>query len=324
MQRNEMDDAGRCGMALTRRRTLGAAGATLATLAGCLTDDGSDTREYSLSIDRIERSPVEHALYEPDDSPLFGDPAETALSNVLPDGRHTTYGYKPVPNDGYVEYEGSYFQLIYVVTGRQQMERQLVRVETVPEEQVPEDAILVDSLERPSARIIKILHSDSQSGGGSSTAELLRDDGYVLRRPSERESRLARGELDGRVVTMTDSGAWAYRVDVTTETITETAHTVMATEVATSQSEFREVVFGSRIDAELTPAELPADAREILDEAIAGGTYTEEAPKTAAFETLLAALGLGAVDTAANGKLLWYDDELYRYGLYSNTTEDGS
>jgi hypothetical protein len=101
-------------MVLTRRRALHAAGATaFSTLAGCLTDDRSDSRsavqEYSLDIDRIEQTPVEYALYEPDDSPLFGDPAETALANVLPDGRHTTYGYQPVPNDGYVVYEGSYY-----------------------------------------------------------------------------------------------------------------------------------------------------------------------------------------------------------------------
>ncbi|MFD1643645.1 hypothetical protein [Halohasta litorea] len=319
-----MDDAARFGTALTRRRTLHAAGATaFATLAGCLTNDRSGSRsavqEYSLDINRIERTPVEYALYEPDDNPLFGDPAETALANVLPDGRHTTYGYQPVPNDGYIKYKESYYQLKYVVTGRQQMERQLVRVDTVPQEQVSDDAILVETLERPSARIIKLLHSYTQSGGGSSTAELLRDDGYVLRRPSERESRLASGELDGQVITMTDSGAWAYRVDVTTEQLTETAHTAFAVEVAGSQSEFREVVFGSRIDAELDPDELTADAREILEGAIAGEPYTEEVPLTASFETLLEALGLSAVDTAANRKLLWYDDELYRYDLYINT-----
>jgi len=312
-------------MTPTRRRTLQATGtAALMTLAGCLTDNRSNsqgsTEEYTLDIDRIESSPVEYALYAPDDSPLFGEPAQTALEDILPEGRHTTYGYEPLPDDGYVEYEGSYYQIKYVVTGRQQMERQLVRVDTVPQEQVSDDAILVETLERPSARVVKLLHSYSVSGGESGSAELLRDDGYVLRRPSERESQLATEELDGQVVTMTESGAWAYRVQVTTETITETAHTAVAVEVASSRSDFREVVFGSRIDAELSPDELPAEPREILEQGIAGETYTEETPITEAFDTLLDLLGLGTVETGVNGKLLWYDDEFYRYGLYINDT----
>jgi len=295
----------------------------LTTLAGCLTDNNSGsqgaTEEYTLNIDRIESSPVEYALYEPDDSPLFGGPAQTVLETILPEGRHTTYGYEPLPTNAYVEYEGSYYQTKYVVTGRQQMERQVVRVDTVPQEQVSEDAVLVETLERPSARIIKILHSYTVSGGESGTAELLQDDGYVLRRPSERDSRLASDELDGQVVTMTDSGAWAYRVDVTTEQLTETAHTAFAVEVASSQSDFREVVFGSRIDAELSPDELPAEPQEILEQAIAEETYTEEDPITDPFERLLDFLGLGRVDKAENSKQLWYDDEFYRYGLYINT-----
>jgi hypothetical protein len=295
----------------------------LTTLTGCLNDTnfGSQgtTKEYTLDIDRIESSPVEYALYEPDNSSLFGGPAQTALENILPEGRHTTYGFEPLPTDAYVEYEGSYYQTKYVVTGRQQIERQIVRVETVPQEQVPDDSILVETLDRPSARIIKILHSYTVSGGESGTAELLRDDGYVLRWPSERESRLASGELNEQVVTMTDSGAWAYRVDITTEQLTETAHTAFAVEVASSQSDFRKVVFGSRIDTELSPDALPAEPQEILEQAIAEETYTEEAPITEAFERLLDLLGLGAVDTAENGKQLWYNDEFYRYGLYINT-----
>jgi hypothetical protein len=118
---------------------------------------------------------------------------------------------------------------------------------------------------------------------------------------------------------MTDSGAWAYRINVTTEQLTETAHTALAVEVASSQSEFREVVFGSRIDADLSPGELPAEPQEILEQAVAKGTYSEESPISGAFDRLLDFLGLGTVDTAENGKQLWYDDEFYRYGLYVNT-----
>jgi len=219
-----------------------------------------------------------------------------------------------------VAHEDSYYQMKHVVTGRTRMDRQLVRVDPVPKEQVPDDAVLIDTLEQPSARTLEILHSYTQTDGQTSTAELLRGDAYVLRRPAERESRLATGNLDGQVVTMTESGTWAYRVRVTRRQIVETAYTALAVEVADSRAQFREAVFGSRIDTELTSAALPTEAQEILDRAIARETYTETAPLSDSFDTVLEALGLGAVDTAVNGKLLWYDEEFYRYALYVNPT----
>jgi hypothetical protein len=308
-------------MVLTRRRILQTGGATtLTAVAGCTTEPllGSNDKpsEYTLTVDSIDVSPVEHALYEPDDGPLFGAPARSALNNVLPDGRHTTYGYRPLPSDAYVEYEDSYYQTKHVVTGRAEKDRQLVRVDPVPEEQMPEDTVLIDTLERPSARTLKILHSYTQADGETRTAELLRGDAYVLRRPAELVSRLGNGYLDGRIVTMTESGTWAYRVRVSREEIAETAYTALAIPVADSRAQFRDVVFGSRIDTELTPAALPKRARDILDQAIEGETYTETAPISEPFDTALEALGLGAVDTGVNDKRLWYDEEFYRYGLY--------
>jgi len=308
-------------MAPTRRRALQFVGSTtLTAVAGCSAADpfGDDDAapEYTLTVDSVDASPVEHALYEPDDDALFGDPARAALDAILPDGRYTTYGYEPLPNDAYVTHEGTYYQLATVVTGRRAMDRTLVRLDPVPDEQVPEDAVLIDSLNRPSARALKILHSYTRTDGETSTADLLRGDAYVLRRPAERESRLATGELDGRVVTMTEGGAWAYRVRVARERIVETAQTALAIEVADSREGFREVVFGSRIDAELAPESLSAAVRDRLDRAIARETYAETAPLSEPFDILLDRLGLGAVDTASTGNRMWYDGRLYRYALY--------
>jgi len=176
--------------------------------------------------------------------------------------------------------------------------------------------VLIDALPQPSARALKILHTYAQTDGETSTADLLRGDAYVLRRPAERTGRLGAGELDGRVVTMTEEGTWAYRVRVDREPVVETAYTTLAVGVADSREQFREVVFGSRIDAELTPAGLSAAVRDRLDRAIARGRYAETTPLSAPFDTLLQRLGLGAVDGAATGKLLWYDGALYRYALY--------
>lgn len=305
-------------MVPTRRRVLRIGGAaTVTALAGCSTDAllGSDdsAAEYTLTVAPIDASPTEHALYTPDDEALFGAPARSALDAILPDGQFTTYGYRSLPSDAYVAYQDSYYQTKTVVTGRQEMTRQLARVQRVPEEDVPDDAVLVDTLERPSARTLKILHDHAQGGG---SGELLRGDAYVLRRPAERESRLATGDLADRVVTMTEDGTWAYRVRISRERVVETAHTAVAIEIADTPAEFRSVVFASRIDAELAPMGLPNGARELLDRAIARGDHTETAPVSEPFETVLDRLGLAAVERGANGRLLWYDDELYRYGLY--------
>jgi len=131
------------------------------------------------------------------------------------------------------------------------------------------------------------------SGGESGTAELLRDDGYVLRWPSERESRLASGELNEQVVTMTDSGAWAYRVDITTEQLTETAHTAFAVgwQAPRATSARLSSALGSIRNS--LQMRCQQNHKEILEQAIAEETYTEEAPITEAFERLLDLLGLG-------------------------------
>lgn len=310
----------------SRREALRAVGTTaLVGLAGCATngvlDSEQESRAYTLNVESIDIPPVEDARYEADTDGLFGRSAQNALADVLPDGRHTTYGFRPVPDDAYVEHDGTYFQLATVVTGRKEMERTLVRVDPVARDDVPADALLVEGLDRPVARVVKILHANTQSGGRTGGSTLLRGDAYVVRRPAEREGRLGSGALDGRVVTMTDSGAFAYRLAVTRERITETAYTTLAVEVASSREQFREVVFGSRIDAELAPADLSPDTRECLTSAISRDEYSETEPLSDGYVALLSALGLRGVDAAVNGKRLWYDGEYYRYGLYVNDAQ---
>jgi hypothetical protein len=127
-------------MVSTRRRFLRTTGAaSLAALAGCSRSvfSGSDpeTTEYVLSVDRIDAAPTAHARYSPSDDELFGVPARAALDDILLDGRHTTYGNRPLPGDAYVEHGGSYYQTTYVVTGRERLERTIDRgpvAETVP------------------------------------------------------------------------------------------------------------------------------------------------------------------------------------------------
>ena len=312
-------------MSPSRRRLLQAtAPAILAGLAGCTSDgfgNSDQSTEYTLSIDTVAASPAEHALYEPSDNPLFGDPARAALADIIPEGTHRTYGYTPLPEDGYVAGEGRYFQIKTAITGRQEMDRTLVRVEELDDDAVGgsdesgEAAIHVDSLDRPSARVLKILHTNSTTDGTGASAELLRGDAYVLRRPAERESEVATGEFDGQIVSMTKDGGFPYRVSVSTDSISETEYTTQAIPVADSEAAFREVVFAAEIDAELNGESVSAGAGDLLDRTL-GREHTELTPLSTAFERMLAALGLAGVDESVNGRLLWYDNSLYRYGLY--------
>ena len=323
-------------MSPSRRRLLQATTpAVLAGLAGCTSGGFSNSdqpTDYTLSIDSVDASPTEHALYEPSDDPLFGDPARAALAAIIPDGTHRTYGFTPLPEDSYVAGEERYFQIDSAVTGRQERDRTLVRVESLDNDAVGEsngedsgegtgaEAIHVDSLNRPSARVIKILHSNSATRGAGASSDLLRDDAYVLRRPAERDSRLATGDLDGQVITMTEDGGFPYRVSVTTESIRETEYTTQAIPVADSEAAFREVVFAAEIDAELDDGSLSTAARDLLDRAI-GGEYAESTPLSTEYEAVLAALGVATADESLNGRLLWYDGQLYRYRLYIDQPE---
>ncbi|QHS17700.1 hypothetical protein GWK26_11410 [haloarchaeon 3A1-DGR] len=363
-------------MPQTRRRVLQLVGATTtAALAGCSMpeafDSESTTTEYTLHVDRISTTPIEHALYEPDDSPLFGDPARTAIAAILPEGRHLTLGYTPLPADAYLRHEetDTYHQVKRVVTGRRRRERTLVRLtpvsnadsgspgtdagsgsgaETEADEvgtdvesdedgtdvesdedgtdvesdedgtdvESDEDPLVIETLDRPDERVLTILYSHHVTDGAGASSELLRGDAYVLRRPAERNGRLAAGDLDGRTVAIDAESSRTYRVDLRTETIREPEHVVTAVRVADSPAAFREVVLETRVDAEIDRGRLPADAADLLDRAISRDEYTETAPRSDAFRTLLSALGLERIESSVNGRLLWDGQSLYRYALY--------
>ncbi len=297
----------------TRRQALQAVGAsTLAALAGCAGLGRDPAPTYDLLFRSVDASPVEHALYEPPDDSLFGPPARRALAAILPTGRHTTYGYEPLPADAYVTHDGRYYQTIHTVTGRRTIGRTLVRATSVAESDVTADAVPVDRLSRPARRVCTILYNDMLHVEPRSG--LLRGDAYVLRLPAERASELATGALDGRVVTIADSDSRAYRIETTRERIVEPANTVLAVEVADSREEFREVVFAARIDTTLEPSELSEPARTLLERAIREHSHTETAPLSDGFERLLA--DLGAEESSDQWQWLYYDDQLYEYALW--------
>lgn len=302
---------------VSRRQSLQLAGsAAVAALAGCSTDaSGADAEPaHFLHVDRIATDPVWWALYDPPADDLFGGPARDALDAVLPTGRYTTAGYVALPEGKYVDHEGRYYRTEQFVSGRTDAERPVVRVER-DEDAVPEDALSIDALEQPSTRPLKILHSHAVSDGESGASDLLRGDGYVMTRPAELDSRLGAGDIDGRVVTMTDEGRLAYRIDVRRERVTLTEHTALAVEVAASEAAFREVVLASGVDVDLGVVDLSEAARGVLDDAVGRAAYRETGDPSAAFESLLDALGF-EVGESETGRIVWYGDSVFRASYY--------
>jgi len=308
----------------SRRRLLHAFGsAGTAAFAGCNGRFGgsSPAREYALDVDRIDASLVAFALYEPGDDPVFGRPARTALDEILPTGTHTTYGYESLPEDVYVRHDGSYYVTQVVVTGRKAVTRRAVELTRVDEDETDEtaDAVQVESLPQADARVLKILHSYEWTDGRGSVSDLVDDGRYVLRRPAEANGRLAT-DLDGRLVAMDEIAT--YRVDVAEVTLTEPAYTARAVEVATSRDGFAAVAAATRVDCHLGSSDLSASERDLLEQAVARDVYRETEPLSGPFVALLDALGLESVEDGKTGQVLRYDEELFRYGLYVNETDD--
>lgn len=309
-------------MVPTRRDTLRVAGAAgIAGLAGCsrLVSSQEPASTYSLDVDRIRQPLIEYALDEPRGDGLFAETEQEAYDAILPTGRCSTYGYTPIAEDQYLRHDGRFYQTKVVVTGEERMERTLVRV-TPLEENVPDDATLIEWLPQASSRVFKILHSNAVSNGESGAADLLHGDAYVLRRPPEVNGPIP-AELDGAVVKMDPEGNWAYRVHTTTAELYEPEYTALAVQVAASEAEFDRVVFGAVVDQRLAAADLTEDEQELLEQAIERDVYRETTPLSDAYRGVLGALGLDDVTTASNGHVLWYADAPHRYGLYVNEAE---
>lgn len=307
-------------MTQSRRRFCQAVGvSTLAGFAGCTTTESllgdDDPETYQLELDPFGKPLVESTLYEPSSNEPFAEPAETALEAVLPDGEHTTYGFKPVPDEAYVEHDGQYFQLTYVISGRREIERDIISVEPIEaESELPDEPPQPDEFSQSTERVLTVLHVSQAGGADSPLADELDNGRYVLRRPAEREGQLATGELDETVFSMTDGTAFAYRIHRTTSTLREPRYVLRAIEVADSEIAFTETLRATEIDVELNPDTLTTEVNAVLAEAT-GQPYTEARPISDAFDATLKLLDVDTAELPVFNATLWYDEQAFRYSV---------
>jgi hypothetical protein len=99
--------------------------------------------------------------------------------------------------------------------------------------------------------------------------------------------------------------------------VTLPEYTTFAVAVADSEAAFREVVFASAVDVDLTTTPFPEAAADLLDRAIDRNGHRETGEPSERFETLLRGLGFD-VGEAETGRILWYGESLFRASYYVN------
>lgn len=296
----------------TRRALLASATSGGLLFAGCSTlplSESESSSTYKLVVQSFDGTLSEAALWSP--GTPFDDTRERALDTLFESGSVTATGYEPVPDGEYVERDGTYYEVATVLTGRERVERPVVRFELRSDEETGVTSpTTLDGLDRIDARIAKILHVESRTDGQVSQTDLLHRGGYVLRYPDEREGAFAPPD-PVETVRVHDR---VYRVRVSTETLADPVYTAHAVEVATTEAAFADVATAAIVDETVDPATLPEEARDLFRRALTGEGVEETRPLSEAFATLLDVLGLG--DETTNGRHVLYDGEPYRYALY--------
>jgi hypothetical protein len=261
-------------------------------------------------------------LWEPDDNPPVPvlDRNEAVRATAAGE-RPTTYGYRPIPTDEYVEYDGTYYALDIVVTGVKEIERHLLRLTWVgdtDELEDPPEAIEHGDLPPIDRHAVKPAYfaARAREHDGGAPWDIIEEGGYVYRHLDDYTSELA-PKPEHEYVRFNDT---ILEVTVGAKTLTEPAYTGVRIPIADSRAAFERALDGSMVDARIEKSALSAEAKTIISR----GDYTEETPLSQAFEEVIRALGLRELlkaddpPTAENGLHLSYDGSYYRYGLYVN------
>jgi hypothetical protein len=273
-------------------------------------------------MDRIGESLAPKVLWEPEDhhSVPFNNRNEAVRATAAGD-RPTTYGYRPIPTDQYVEYDGTYYALDIVVTGVTEIDRHVLRLMWVGDTddlEDPPEAIEHGDLPPIDRHAVKPAYfaARAREHDGGAPWDIIEEGGYVYRHLDDTTSELA-PEPEHDHVRFNET---ILKVTVETKTLTEPAYTGVRIPIADSRAAFERSLDGSMVDARIEKSTLSGEAKTILSR----GEYTEETPLSQAYEEVIRALGLRELlhtddpPTAENGLHVSYDGTYYRFGLYVN------
>ena len=280
-------------MPSTTRRAFLTAAAT-AAVAGCNTLRSRNDRaaEFTLTLRAIDGELADHALWEPPerDTP-FAAVRREAWQAAVSGRRYTNYGYPAVPDGEYTEHDGTYYRLHDVVTGRERIERSVLRLTWVGDAEADDapDATPRDALPPIDRNAVMPAYfaARAREYDGGAPWDVIEQGGFVYRHLDRIESELA-PTPEHEYVAVHDT---VLAVDVSQETLVEPAHTAVATRVATSAAEFGRVADAALVEERVSLSALGTETRELLGRVLTQEEYTESVPLSDAFETLLAELG---------------------------------
>lgn len=315
------------------RRTLLASTASLAlpALAGCssISDPLSDEEkyEYSLYLEEVD-SITAHALWKPGQLQETTDEQRAAWKAATSGDSYVTHGYRPIPDEDYTERDGTYYRIRSEVTGQKRIERSILRLRWVGDEDQMDDppkATVIDDLPDVdrSAAFFAFTAARSRHGGGGAPWDAIEHGGTVYRRRDPEESELVpkpEHEYLSQYGTI-------LRVEVVQKELLEPEYTTTAMEVADSKSAFTQIADAASVDARVDSSSLSKDARRILDDVTAGETHSETKPLSKEFEAVFRALDLRDYIHHSGDRLTstnqWYvelDDEYHQCSVTVDDT----
>lgn len=308
------------------------ASAGTAALAGCTDSllasrDAEGALSYELSLDRIEGALADRVLWEPADSDDPWDRArDDAVRAAAAGERPTAYGYEPVPDDQYVEREGTYYALDVVTTGLERTERSVLTLSwegDLDELTDPPAYVRHEELPRLDRHAVKPAYfaARAEEFGGGAPRDLVEEGGHVYRYLDYGTSELV-PESEHEYVAFNGT---LLGISVEQRTLAEPAHTGVRIPVADSRESFERAVDADLVDARVDADDLSEAERLIL----ARERHEETTPLSEEYRSVIERLGLrrlldadpDRVPESENGQHLAYDGSHYRYGLYVNPAD---
>lgn len=302
-----------------RRRALLATVATtgLAATAGCGQFGGPTGRKYTLSMDPV--TPAEAAADLAVDLSALPAAERTVVRDAADNGT-TTYGYTPVGNGTLVALDGSYAAVVVAADGTEPVDRWLLGTEPVddpPEEPGTWSAIPAEA--RSTLKDAIALGADRPEDASLDDPEYL----AVVRSFSAIDAGLA---PDPDPAYLDTSGMGTYRLFARRQTVEETVYRYRLRPVGDSPARLLE-----QHTVSLSPAGLSPEARDVVEEAIETGSYTEgysqhgANPMSGAFQAVVDRIETATGRRASAGSpvvaYVRYDGTLYRATLDYESAE---
>lgn len=286
----------------SRRRFIAATSAASASLlAGCNSvSPSSPPPRVELTA---EQQSADRFASVWDPSTPIADRTREAIDAAVAGDRYVTVGYSPLPEDRYVERDGTYYRTDSVHVGRETRERYVLRLERVgdsDDSDTPE-ATSIDALPDPDRSAARLAYlaaraAPDEPGGewGGAPWETIEHGGAVYRRTDPEDSELI-PEPDHEYVEV--ELGMVLRVGVSRERITDPVMRAVVVPVAESEAEFTEAVLAAELTTTFYSDQLSSEAVSVLDELTGRTEYAESAPVSAGYARVLQRLDLGDATT---------------------------